>query len=430
MLNTSVLRRLFLAILALMSVVAVDAQNVARQEIKANRLLAGANLLAYPVNDDNAPALTPAPAGYTPFHMEHYGRHGSRFLLNENEYTQPIKTLRDAVAKGANLTSRGKEVIAQLEAINAQAAGFYGSLTDLGAQQHRGIARRMVRNFPTIFCDSATVDAKSTVIIRCILSMTNELVEIASLRPGIKITQNSAPKYQPILNPNEFDTVAIHIKRGVNDTLRTWKKNLINPYRIVGQLIDKPEVVAANDAFDIANSLFQIAQNQQSTASDTSLLDLFNDEEIYRLWEMGNVEWLVKSGYADLTQYRMPAMEKSLIADIISHADQAIVSGRPGATLRFGHETMVLPMAAFLEIDDFATPIHNLNIISAKVQNYRAFPMAANIQIIFYSNPAGGDILVKVLLNERETALPISSSTAPYYPWSALKSLYLSKLQE
>ena len=436
-----ILKKTCLSIAALMCVASVCARNVARQEskenqpniarqeIKANRLLAGANLLAYPINDDNAPALTPAPEGYTPFHMEHYGRHGSRFLIWDRDYLQPIQTLRDAVAKGAKLSARGEEVIAELEAINAQADGFYGSLTDLGAHQHQGIARRMVRNFPTIFCDSATIDAKSTVVIRCILSMTNELVEIASLRPGIKITQNSAPKFQPILNPNDFDSVAMKIRHGVNDTLRTWKKSLDNPTRIIRQLIDKPELIDADTAFDLAKSLFNIAQNQQSNASDTGLLDLFNDEEMYRFWEMNNVEWFVKSGYADLTQHRMPAQEKALVNDIITHADEAIASCRPSATMRFGHESMVLPLAAFLELNDCATPIHDINEISAKVQNYRIFPMAANIQLIFYRNPAG-DILVKVLLNEREATLPIAGAPAPYYPWRALKAYYLDKLQK
>ena len=39
------------------------------------------NYYAYPYTDAPAPQLTATPAGYVPFHMEHYGRHGSRWHI-------------------------------------------------------------------------------------------------------------------------------------------------------------------------------------------------------------------------------------------------------------------------------------------------------------------------------------------------------------
>jgi hypothetical protein len=57
--------------------------------------------------------------------------------------------------------------------------------------------------------------------------------------------------------------------------------------------------------------------------------------------------------------------------------------------------------------------------------------MACNIQLIFYKPKKGkkGDILVKALLNERETRLPIATTQWPYYKWEELRDYYLKKLK-
>ena len=63
--------------------------------------------------------------------------------------------------------------------------------------------------------------------------------------------------------------------------------------------------------------------------------------------------------------------------------------------------------------------------------NYRIFPMAANIQFIFYrKNDKDKDVLVKVLLNEDEATLPIASDMAPLYHWKDVREYYLKKIAD
>ena len=54
-----------------------------REEMAADLNKTGGVYYAYPtVEADN----TPAPKGYKPFHISHYGRHGSRYLIGDNDY--------------------------------------------------------------------------------------------------------------------------------------------------------------------------------------------------------------------------------------------------------------------------------------------------------------------------------------------------------
>ena len=57
-------------------------------------------------------------------------------------------------------------------------------------------------------------------------------------------------------------------------------------------------------------------------------------------------------------------------------------------------------------------------------QSFNANPMAANIQWILYRNRKG-EVLIKVLYNEREQRLPsLDQSAAPYYRWDDFKRYY------
>ena len=92
---------------------------------------------------------------------------------------------------------------------------------------------------------------------------------------------------------------------------------------------------------------------------------------------------------------------------------------------------MVLPLTCLLGLNGYDLEETNLEKLEGKGWlAYKVFPMAANLQFIFYrKNFDDQDILVKVLLNENEATLPIKSKTAPYYKWSEVRQYYLNKLE-
>ena len=56
--------------------------------------------------------------------------------------------------------------------------------------------------------------------------------------------------------------------------------------------------------------------------------------------------------------------------------------------------------------------------------------MGANFQMIFYKNKAG-DVLVKMLYNEKEVTIPaLETFSDPYYKWSDLRSYLVSLLDD
>ena len=55
--------------------------------------------------------------------------------------------------------------------------------------------------------------------------------------------------------------------------------------------------------------------------------------------------------------------------------------------------------------------------------------MASNLQFIFYRNKAG-EVIVKLMHNEKECRLPIESDLAPYYRWEDLRKYMTGRIAE
>jgi len=127
----------------------------------------------------------------------------------------------------------------------------------------------------------------------------------------------------------------------------------------------------------------------------------------------------------------MPFSQATLLENIIQTADTCVALRKPQATLRFGHEVCVMPLACLMELDNCGVVVEDMNDLDKYWQNYKIFPMGCNIQLIFYQPKKGeGDILVKALLNEREATLPITTDTPPYYKWNDLREYWSQKLNE
>ena len=422
------MKRLTVLLLTSYMVLTMSAQT-AREEIKANKFLSASNYLDY----DNYPAtkpLTPAPKGYEPYLMNHYGRHGSRWLINEHQYTGILNTLRKASEQG-KLTTAGEDVMRQVDIIYQSSIKRLGDLTTVGERQHHGIGKRMVQNFPEIFKkEGLPVDARSTVVIRCILSMVAECEEIAAANPTAQFHNDVSQSLQYYLNQprSQFLDSVRKSTRSIRHELENKLLKESHPERLMGVLFNDAQWAA--DSVKAANfvaSLFDIAANMQSHDLGLDLYSYFTDEEIYAQWRVRNMGWYIDYGASPQGGGVQPFCQANLLKDIIQVAD---TTKQTCAVLRFGHEVCVMPLACLLELDNCGYVTDDLENLDQVWRNYKIYPMACNVQLVFYRPVSGkGDILVKALLNEREATLPVKTRQFPYYKWKDLRQYYLKRLE-
>ena len=419
------MKKYILSLAAAMMAIAVCAQT-AREEIKANKYLSGSQYLDYNRRLPDKP-LTPAPKGYEPFYMSHYGRHGSRWLINDNSYTGPRDILREAKEQG-KLTPFGEEVLKKIEAFEPTSVKRLGDLSTVGERQHHGIGKRMTENFPEIFkAKNVPIDARSTTVNRCILSMIAECEELAAANPTARFHNDVSESLQYYLN-QPWDGLVKETGTDGKARREAFRDKYTHPERLMKALFSDQQWVFSNlRAGSFMRSLFEIATNMQSHDTDIELFSIFTEEEIYDLWKQNNIAWYIAYGPSPLTKGIMPFSQRNLLKNIIETADTVT---QTQATLRFGHEVCVMPLACLLELDNCAVQVENLDELDQYWQNYKIFPMGCNIQLIFYRPKKGkdGDILIKALLNEREAKLPIATDQYPYYKWSELRQYYLDKL--
>lgn len=418
------------AFFALNGVFVTTVAQTARDDFQIDTHLSASNYLAYPGPTQGS--LTPAPEGKHPFYISHYGRHGSRYLINPNEYNNPYEILK-AADKAGKLTPLGQDVLRRVALIRDEASGRLGELTPLGALQHRQIAKRMFERFPEVFQGDVTIDARSTIVIRCILSMENALQQLLLLNPKLNILHDASNHDMWYMNLTDKDLSAQRQNFETEKAYVSFVDKHRNYLRAMSALFNDKDYMEQNvDAWRLNNYLFKLASNLQSSElhKKITLYDLFTDEEIYSNWKIANARWYIEYGACPLNGGMQPYSQRNLLRTIIQQADSCIRLQRPGATLRFGHETMVLPLTCLLELNNFGLKTDNLEKLESKGWlNYKVFPMAANIQFIFYRKDfSDKDVLVKVLLNENETTLPVETDCAPYYHWRDVRQYYLEKL--
>lgn len=395
--------------------------------------LAG-NLFAYPYVEE-APAQTPAPKGYVPFHMEHYGRHGSRWLIGADDYKVPVKNLEKA-EKAGKLTPLGVKTLEALRKIQKDSKGRLGELSDKGAVQHQRIGYRMASNYPEIFNPEADLTAKSTPVVRCIISMANALEGIQSASPGVHFDKDASEADMWFMNFN--DRPAWEVKDSASFArLDPYRDSVLTTNTYLTRLVTDPTFARDSVEPGLLPRLYWVLGNAQSHSGQPWLFEeVFSREELEENWKAGNAGWFIHGGNSEMTNGRMPFVQRNLLNRIIERTDSALASGKPGANLRFGHDGILISIITLMELGGYGDEINSFEELETTPwRDYEIIPMGGNLQLVFY-RPEGKesdlqpeDILVKAMINEREVSMPGQPVEGPYYRWSDLRKHYLDKLQ-
>ena len=308
---------------------------------------------------------TPAPKGFKPFYITHYGRHGSRYEQN---------------------STFGR---------NAQSGFAY--------LEHQQIAARMAHRYPGIFKDKARqeVNCFSSTNFRCIVSMCNFTYGLKDVFPKIQFTFTSAERFMSYINPSlsiprpgeaprprgGFPAGFVRPQEQPQGfkpfpgepgyDFHRFLTPLFTDYDAAVKALGNPEpfvkaIFTTGGLCQLIDFLGIDIYRNYFTPEELAYFWADGNDNIYRMWG-GSVE------QGDVIRYAI----RPLLMDFVQKADAALEPGR----------------YAFFQV-----------------------PMATNIQMVFYRNKKG-EVLTKILYNEKEITIPgIEPVSGPYYSWPALRA--------
>lgn len=398
-----------------------------REELNENINKAGGVYYAYPTT---VAENTAAPKGYEPFYISHYGRHGSRYLISDKDYKWVLELLEKGDKQNA-LTALGEDVLGRVRDVWKEAEGHGGDLSPLGVRQHRGIAERMAAAYPQVFKGNTKISARSTVVIRCVLSMDAFCERLKEINPNLQITRESSNRYMKYLNYHSKESGDFTGDKGPwREEYRKFEADKVHGERLAETIFADKDFIRKNvNLADFMWGMYWIAVGMQDIETPVSFYDIFTSDELIDLWECVNYRFYVcDSNYAGNNGI-VVANAKNLLRNIIESADAAITSNENGATLRFGHDGNILPLAAILRFENCYNSVMEPEKFMEAFSDFKIAPMAANIQLVFFRNKKTNDVIVKFLHNEKEVRIPVETDMWPYYKWEKVRSFYEEILQ-
>lgn len=438
------MKRLLLSGFFLLSVLAVSAQVIKKEDINDENVFNFSGSMT----EYLAPNVTysKAPKGFKPFYLSHYGRHGSRYMLDAIAYNGPYNTLKEAYDKGV-LTEFGKNVMDRVEIMMKDADGHLGDLTKKGQRQHRGIARRMVENYPEIFNSKATIVAKTTTSHRVMNSMASALMEFSVLLPKMNIDYAVSSSDAAYLNTEDRAVSSAKNNREKSAAVSAFNARHTHPERLMTALFTdttfitryvKPGSTSApkNNSSTLYTQIYDMAANMGSHDLGFNLNDVLTYDEWYDSFLQNNMYWYTQSAWNPITENLVPYGHATLLQDFLDKADAAIAAGTPNANLRYGHDTALFPLLCLMKVDDCGWDPADLEDVADKWVGYNIVHMGSNLQLIFYRDKSG-KVLVRALLNEYEATLPVDcykdakgQEYKYFYEWDKVESYYRGVLAE
>ena len=371
---------------------------------------------------------TPAPKGYKPFYVSHYGRHGSRYHYTYSYMDKPLAVFDSLDSRGL-LTEEGQAVRDDIRFLRKEHEGQLGYLTHKGAAQHQEIAARLCGRCPELFHqkDRREVFCASTEIQRCIQSMANFCVQLSRENPGLDITMDAGERFKKYLcNDEGVPRVG---KREIAIMDSVLNANL-NPERLLKAWTKDPgEAVKYMKNGDACAFFYDViwagSTGQCLNVEDPYIYRHFTPEELYALWAYNDVRYYHYMNSSVENHRTRDLIGGRILRDIVEKADEAVRGNNRVADLRFGHDSGLGPLFSIMRLKGMEEERKMAEAIDGVWYGFRDMPMASNLQMIFYRNRKG-DVLVKLLRNEVETTIPaLRSVSGPYYRWDDLRGYLL-----
>ena len=379
---------------------------------------------------------TPPPAGFKPFYVSHFGRHGSRYHTSARPFAPTMAVFREMEQKGL-LTDTGRIVMHIVDTLWKVHEGMGGYLTQKGSREQQGVAERLYARFPRIFRqkDRRDVLAVSSTVVRCNQSMMNFCTALKGESPALDFhyytngrtdetltrVQHGGrnPSFPPVDNSMEkVDS----IKRARMDASAFARRMFTDSTAAAACLVD------GNMPAFMTQILNHCVVDQCLDEPVPAIYPYFTMDEMFNYWVYRNAASLNAHGFSYENGEALRRVGKFIVTDILEKADEALQEGSTKcADLRFSHDGGVLPLMFYLRLEGNDETWHLGEEWEHGWYAFQQIPMCTNVQMIFYRNRRG-EVLVKFLHNERETTITrLKPWKGPYYRWSDLRP-YLAEL--
>ena len=362
---------------------------------------------------------TPAPRGFKPFYISHYGRHGSRSHSTDEPYVL-LKDCLEAAAREGIITASGDSLLACARQMIRLHDGMEGRLTPRGAREHEMLARRMYGRYPQVF-RHGEVHAISSDVPRCLVSMAAFTSSLRACKKDLVMTWDSGVKFQRFIASGSGSAIkqkALDIIHGPLtdipiDTIAVFARFFKDPVRGKELAGVKPK--------SFISAIFTLAQFAEAYDIDENRFSFLPWEAVETAYARHALNfYLGHCNSAPFGDERMPRA-RPLVMEVVRKADEAIAGAPVAADLIFGHDLPFLALCAYFGLEGYGYPRLTAEEAYRNWNGARYCPFATNLQIVFYRNRKGL-VLVKFLANEEETLIPeLKAYSGPYYRWDDVK---------
>jgi len=372
--------------------------------------------------DFTSARLVPAPDGYEPCFIEHYGRHGSRFAYSSSFYTSLKKALDKAASCGV-LTDFGESLLKSFS-VNYQTYLYRtGDLSDLGWEQLGRIAGTMYDSFPEAFRDGYVM-ASASLSTRSIMSMSSFCLALQRKDVNLPIREENGKVFLDGTNPRDRSNPFI-VKRyetpfPFRETLDEFQDLRLDYKVILSKLFtDVDKACEGQSGHELVRNMYVLVSGMNSIPEEirTDFTGLFTEEEYALMYEVDNYQ-----RYEEYFPYQPRCVP--ILLDFIKDADRRIAENGKGATCRFGHDHVVMPVLSLLGMNGYERYPETIDQITAIFNGWDS-PMAANIQFVMYcpagQTPSQENVIFRPLLNGQPAVLACKPLSTGFYRWSDFK---------
>lgn len=354
-------------------------------------------------------------------HLTAIIRHGTRYPTIKN--IQKMREFYDLVVRDAtgNLN--------YLSEIKSQWNMWYtdnmdGRLVDKGREDHRHLAQRLIKWFPSLLTDENVRHGRVKLITSSKHRCVNSTI---AFREGLMKGLRTEAELEFVVNDTlmrYFDKCERFVKEVESNKSALEEVKHFNEgpemKRVMEKIADRLEVPYASVTDDsVEAGFFLCAYEFAIQELNSPWCQLFDEVDAQVMEYAGDLKQYWKRSYGHDINSKSSCI---LFHDLFHRLDRIVAQINSGGivseavTVQVGHAETLLPLLTLLDLFKDDIPLNSSNFATQHNRRFRSgkiVPYAANLLVVLYKCPEG--IRMGVRLNEKSLTLPGLTDPVPMY---------------